>query len=137
MGATQAYCDAMKQQTTILGTGTYPPSCMWAAVFGYDPPTVGVPPAPPLDVWTVPPASGVDAQATVDTLLNQQLESQQAANAQNVQSSWLDSLASRAVAAGDVISAPFGISWLVWGALGLGVFGLVAIGSGGPRRYGR
>jgi len=137
LGATQAYCDAMKRQTTVLGTGTYPPSCMWAAIFGYDPPAVGVPPAPTGDVLTVPPASGAEAQATVDALLNQELEAQKAANAAQVKSSWTDRLASGIEDAGDTLLKPGGISLWIWLAGGLGVFALVAVTTGSPRRYGR
>jgi hypothetical protein len=84
-------------------------------------------------VLTVPPASGEEAQATVDALLDQQLRDQQALNAAGVQSSWLDRASSQLVAAGDSLSSP----WLLLGALGLGVFALVAVGGGSPRRYGR
>ncbi len=34
-------------------------------------------------------------------------------------------------------SDAFSIPWWMWALGGLGVFGLVAVGSGGPRRYGR
>jgi hypothetical protein len=98
--------------------------------------SVAVAPAPPQAVWTVPPASGVDAQATVDTLLNQQLVNQQAANAEGVQSTWVDSAASGVVAAGGAVSSMLSSPWL-WGLLGLGAFALVAVGGDQPRRYGR
>jgi hypothetical protein len=138
LGATQAYCDAMKQQKTVLGTGTYPPSCVWAAIFGYDPPTTGVAPAPPVDLWTVPPASGADAQATVDALANQQLVDQQAANAGNVQGSWWDTLTggTYSAAVGAASGLTSALPWLL-GGLGLVAFAFVAAGSGSARRYGR
>jgi hypothetical protein len=86
-------------------------------------------------VLTVPPASGAEAQATVDALLNQQLEAQKAANAEGVTSSVFDQAASSTLAAGQVITGS--IPWLLIGALGLGVFALVAVGGGSARRYGR
>jgi hypothetical protein len=109
--------------------GFFTPVC-WTAL---TPSTVAPPRAPSGDVLTVPPASGEEAQATVDALLDQQLRDQQALNAAGVQSSWLDRASSQLVAAGDSLSSP----WLLLGALGLGVFALVAVGGGSPRRYGR
>jgi hypothetical protein len=97
--------------------------------------TVGVPPAPTGSVLTVPPASGAEAQATVDALLNQQVVNQQAANAQGVTSSWIDQASSSAVAAGEAVTGSF--PWVLIGALGLGVFAMVAVGGGSARRYGR
>jgi hypothetical protein len=85
-------------------------------------------------VLTVPPASGADAQATVDALLNQQAANQQAIDAAQVSSSWVDTLIGNtsAVATGAASS----LSWIL-GLVGLGVFALVAVGGGSPRRYGR
>ncbi len=93
--------------------------------------------APTGNLLRVPPASGVDAQATVDALANQQLIDQQAIAGAQVTSSTLDQVASGLVAAGDTLAAPLGISWLIWLAGGIGVFAMVAMGGGRPRRYGR
>lgn len=98
--------------------------------------TVAPPRSPTGDVLTVPPASGEEAQATVDALLNQQLEDQKALNAGNVQSGWIDEAASGVVDTGSAVGSIFSSPWL-WGALGLGVFALVAVGGGSARRYGR
>jgi hypothetical protein len=95
--------------------------------------TVAPPQAPTGDLLTVPPASGAEAQATVDTLLNQQLIDQQALNAAGVQSGALDVAASGVVSAGEAVAVP----WLLIGAIGLGMFALVAVSGGSPRRYGR
>ena len=58
--------------------GIFNPFC-WQTVTPAS--TVAPPAAPTGDVLTVPPASGEEAQSTVDTLLNQQLTDQQALNA--------------------------------------------------------
>jgi len=112
------------------------PSCpapsWWMKLWGLTDPTVGVAPAPTGAVLTTPPASGADAQATVDALVNQQLVNQQAANAAGVTSSWVDTAASSAVAAGGVLTS--GFPWLL---AGLGIFALIALGGVGPKRYGR
>lgn len=107
--------------------GFFRPSC-WSAL---EVSPLAPPGAPPVELWRVPPASGEEAQATVDALLNQQAEDQKALNAAGVSSSWVDRISS------GVVSAPGGVSWLMWGALGLGVFALVAVSGGSPRRYGR
>jgi hypothetical protein len=135
----------MQAQKTILGTGTYPPACAWGYLFGYDNPVVGVAPAPTGSALTLPPASGEEAQALVDAQLAAQLEAQKKANAAGVTSGWIDSAASGVVdtsaSIGDSISNtlqnPFGVSWLVWGAIGIGVFALVVGGGGSARRVGR
>lgn len=86
------------------------------------PPPVGAPSGPDL---TVPPASGQTAQATVDQIISDQ------AAAQKVQASgFFSSLNS-------VVNPAGGTNWLLWGAVGLGVFALVAMGGGSPGRYGR
>ena len=96
--------------------------------------------APTGDALTVPPASGEDAQATVDALVNQQMRDQQALDAAVVKSGpgWIDE-AMGEVYSGASSAASGLTSALPWilGALGLGVFALVAVGGGGPRRYGR
>ncbi len=89
--------------------------------------------APSGSVLTVPPASGVDAQATVDSLVNQQMIDQQALNATGVQSSTSDLILG---SGGAAVSAASSIPW-GWLAVGLGAFALVAVGGGSPRRYGR
>jgi len=106
--------------------------------------TAGVP-AGALDPeqYYATPESGEAAQATVDELLNQQLRDQQAINAGQVRSTWTDEFLGGAAVVGDAAGAAaekgltFGVSGLVWVAVGLGVFGLVALSAGGPRRYGR
>ncbi len=116
------------------------PSCpapaWWMRLWNLSDTTVGVPPAPSGSILTVPPASGAEAQATVDALLNQQLEAQQAANAGGVQSSVLDQAASGIVDTGSAVGSFFSSPWF-WGALGLGAFALLAMGADQPRRYGR
>ncbi len=86
-----------------------------------------------------PPASGDQAQATVDALLNQQLRDQQALNAGQVQSSYSDLAAGGLYQAGETVGdvASSAFSWLPWVAGGLGLFALVTLTAGGPRRYGR
>jgi hypothetical protein len=96
---------------------------------------IAPPRAPTGDMLTVPPASGEEAQATVDELLNQQLWDQQALNAGQVSSSWWDELAGGTSQV--VESSPGGLSIWAWLALGIGGFALVAVGAGSPRRYGR
>lgn len=115
-------------QTEVFG-GFFDPSC-WSALV---PSTVAPVGAPTGSVLTVPPASGVDAQTTVDSLVNQQLTDQQSLNATAVQSSALDQAASGVVAVGSAVTSP--LMWI--GLIGLGVFALVAMGGGAPRRYGR
>jgi hypothetical protein len=116
------------------------PGAVWDYIL-HGCPTLSVAPprAPSGDVLTVPPASGVDAQATVDALLDQQMRDQQALDADGVKSSWLDSLASDVVDTGDAITNPKlgGVSAWVWLVGGLGLFAVVAMGGGKPRRYGR
>lgn len=94
--------------------------------------------APTGDVLTVPPASGEEAQATVDALVNQQMVDQQALNAQSVTSSLWDTLTggTYGAAAGAASGIGSSLPWIL-GAVGLGVFALVAIGGGRPRRYGK
>lgn len=117
-------------QTSFAG-GFFSPTC-WTALV---PSTVAPPGSPTGAVLTVPPASGADAQATVDALLNQQLIDQQNLNAAGVQSSMLDQAASGAVAAGSAVTSA--IPWTLIVLAGLGIFALVAVGGGSARRYGR
>lgn len=95
---------------------------------------VAPPGAPSGDALTVPPASGDDAQAVVDALLNQQLADQQKLNAGGVQSTWWDEVTGGASAAADKATE---FPWLLMGGLALGAFALVAVSGGSPRRYGR
>ena len=94
--------------------------------------------APTGDALTVPPASGEEAQATVDALVNQQFADQQSLNAQSVTYSWWDSVTggSYGAAAGAVSGVTSAFPWIV-GVVGIGIFALVAFGGGSPRRYGR
>jgi hypothetical protein len=119
----------------VSGDPSCPAPTWWMNLWGITDTTVGVPPAPTGAVLTTPPASGAEAQATVDALLNQQVVNQQAANAAGVTSSWIDQASSGAVAAGAAVTGS--IPWALIGALGLGVFALVAVGGGSARRYGR
>ncbi|HXU76433.1 MAG TPA: hypothetical protein VN794_07685 [Methylomirabilota bacterium] len=111
------------------------------AMFGCpaDATPIGTPPAPTGKVLTTPPASESDAQAAVDALLNQQLEAQKELNAAGVESSWVDRAASVVEDTADDLNPlkAGNTNWLLWGAVGLGVFALVAISGGSPRRYGR
>lgn len=107
----------------------------WDGLFGPKISSVAPPQTPTGAVLTTPPASGEEAQATVDALLNQQLREQQALNAAGVTSGVFDTAASGVVSAGNVVSEA--IPWVLFGAIGLGVFALVAISGGSPRRYGR
>jgi hypothetical protein len=94
--------------------------------------------APTGDALTFPPASGEEAQATIDALVNQQMLDQQALNAQSVTSSWWNTLTggTYGAASGAASGVASALPWIL-GAVGLGVFALVAIGGGSPRRYGR
>jgi hypothetical protein len=112
--------------------GILNPSC-WQTVAPQS--TVAPVGAPTGDVLTVPPASGTDAEATVDTLTNQQLLDQNALNAAAVTSSWWDTLTGNAYA-----TTSGGLSsYLPWilGGVGLLIFGMAAMGGGSARRYGR
>lgn len=123
----------------ISGDPSCPAPAWWMNLWGITDTTVGVPPAPTGSVLTVPPASGAEAQATVDALLAKQLEAQKAANAAGVTSSWIDQLSTGTVDAGQAAKDALtgSIPWLLIGALGLGVFAMVAVGGGSARRYGR
>src|ERR1035437_2783255 len=131
LGRTQAEDVACKAS---LAGGFFSPSC-WRALV---PPFVAPPGPPTGDALTVPPASGAQAQATVDTLLNQQLIDQQALNAPAVTSSWWDTLTggTYSAAAGAASSAASSLPWIL-GGLGLMAFAFVAVGGGSARRYGR
>ena len=90
--------------------------------------------APSGDKLVTPPASGEDAQSTVDELLADQMRRWQGQNTESMQEtagnlSQFQSDYEKATAA----SIPM---WL-WLAAGVGVFAVVAVGGGSPRRYGR
>jgi len=81
------------------------------------------------------PTTGT-AQDVIDEAVNQQFEDQQALNAGQVQGSlWWD-IEGAAARGGDAVKDAV-TSPMLWLAIGLGVFGLVALSAGGPRRYGR
>lgn len=110
----------------------------WLNLWGIVDTTVAVAPAPTSDALTVPPASGESAAALVQSLSDQQVAAQQAANAEGVKSGVLDQWSSDIVdtanaATSGVTSA---LPWIL-GAVGLGIFALVAFSGGSARRYGR
>jgi len=110
----------------------------WAAQYAAQLSPIAPPGAPTGSVLTVPPASGADAQATVDELLNQQLADQQAKNAAGVTSSWWDTLLGAPAAAGGAVASAFTMPTWAWiGLAGIAAFALVSAGGGSPRRYGR
>jgi hypothetical protein len=100
--------------------------------------TVAPPGSPTGDLLTLPPASGEQAQQTVDDLLNQQVVDQNAMNAGAVTSSWWDSLTGGAYGAATGAASGF-TSYLPWilGGLGLIVVMGSFAGGGSARRYGR
>jgi len=137
LGVTTYECEAIQDSSDPMSAKVSLP-CMWAAIFGYSNSEIAVPAAPTGTALTTPPASGADAAALAQSLSDQQVAAQQAINASNVQSTWLDQLSSGIV--DDVINPltnPGGLSWLVWGAIGIGVFAVVAYSGGSARRYGR
>ncbi len=94
-------------------------------------------------VFPVPGSSGGVTLPTsgspddvVSEIVDQQLIDQQVLNAGKVQGSVLWDIEGAAARAGDAavksVTSP-----LLWLAVGIGVFGFVAISAGGPRRYGR
>lgn len=101
------------------------------------PPVVG---APSGDLLTTPPESGAAAQQTVDDLLAQQARDWLAQNVQTMQDTQANLDRSAAVYDQAAASSSFslgGVSWYWWLAGGLGMFALVSMGGGSPRRYGR
>ena len=100
---------------------------------------IAPPPAPTGAILTTPPASGDDAQATVDALLNQQLLDQQALNASQVKSTWIDELEGGVYQGGEAAGklATVAFNWLPWALGAAGVFALLTLTAGSPRRYGR
>lgn len=113
--------------------GFFDPAC-WSAL---EVSPIAPPGAPTGSALTVPPASGEEAQATVDALLNQQLADQQALNAQGVTSSWWNQVTGGTAAiAQNAFSMASALPWIL-GGVGLIAFALIAGGGGSPRRYGR
>ena len=98
---------------------------------------LAVPPAPTGDALTVPPESGQSAAELQQSLADEQMRRQQAIDAANVKSTWSDQLSSDIVDTTNSLTNPGGLSWVVWGAIGLAVFGVVAFSGGSARRYGR
>jgi len=84
---------------------------------------------------TVPPASDLQAAQTIDELLAQQETAWQAQNAGTMAETQanLD-----AIAAGQPTLVSKTTNWWLWiGVAAVGVFALVALSGGSPRRYGR
>lgn len=123
-------------QTEVL-QGFFDPAC-WSAL---ELPVIGTAPAPTGDALTLPPASGEDAAALQQSLADEAMRRQQGIDAAQVQTNWLDRFSSGAVDTGNALNpfdgGPGGLSWLLWGALGVGAFALVTLATPGPRRYGR
>jgi hypothetical protein len=71
----------------------------------------------------------------ISEIVDRQLIDQQAIDAANVKGSALWSIEGAAARAGDSVVSTVS-SPLVWLAVGLGAFALVAVASGSPRRYG-
>jgi len=113
--------------------GFFSPTC-WGAL---EPQTLAPPPAPTGSILTTPPASGADAQATVDALLNEQMAAQQQLAGSQVSSGVLDQAASTVVDTGSALASPLGLPWWAWLAGGVGIFAFAALGGGSPWRYGR
>lgn len=86
-------------------------------------PSVAPPPAPTGAALTVPPASGADAQALVDSLVNQQMTSQQALNASQVVP--VDQTLLQFTAG--VQNAVGGFDWTKWALIGGGVLAAVVV----------
>ena len=137
LGVTTYECEAIQNGLDPMGAHVSLP-CMWAAIFGYSNSEIGVPPAPTGAALTTPPASGQSAAELAQSLSNQQVAAQQAINAAAVQSSLLDQAASGIVDTTNSLTDSL-TSLLPWilGVAGLLVFGMVTMGGGSARRYGR
>jgi len=94
------------------------------------PPTV----KPPADIVT-PPASSEAAQQTIDEIIAGQSAEWKAQNAETMRKTLANIDAAKAEH--QELTSMFGVPWYVWLAGGLGVFALVAVSGGSPRRYGR
>ena len=89
---------------------------------------LAVPAAPTGSVLTTPPASGAEAQATVDTLLNEQLAAQQAADAAQVQPvTDVYSVVDSVVNARSSLASGLSVPWWAW-VVGGGIFLVAAFG---------
>ena len=106
----------------------------WMKMFGLTDTSVAVAAAPTGAALTTPPASGAEAEALVQSLSDQQLAAQQAANAQGVRSGLFDQAASALMDTTNAFSMASVMPWIIGGVL---VFAIVAVGGGSPRRYGR
>ena len=137
LGVTTYECQAVQDSSDPMSAKISLP-CMWAAIFGYSNSEIAVPPAPTGAALTVPPASGQSAAQLAQSLSDQQVAAQQAINAAGVQSSLADQAASGIVDTTNSLTDSL-TSLLPWilGAAGLLVFGMVTMGSGSARRYGR
>lgn len=137
LGVTTYECEAIQNSMDPMSAHVSLP-CMWAAIFGYSNSEIAVPPAPTGAALTTPPASGEEAAALQQSLADEELRRQQAINAAGVQSSLWDEIAGGTYAAGsgvaDTLSSA--LPWIL-GAVGVGVFALVAFSGGSARRYGR
>ena len=133
LGVTTYECQAIQESSDPMSAHVSLP-CMWAAIFGYSNSEIAVPAAPTGAALTVPPASGVDAAALAQSLSDQQVAAQQAANASGVQSSLLDQTSSGVVDTANAVTSA--VPWVL-GAVGLLIFGMVAMGGGSARRYAR
>jgi hypothetical protein len=123
-------CTPGDQYTSVAGD-VCPAPQWWMNLWGITDTSVAVAPAPTGDALTVPPASGEQASALVQSLSDQQLVAQQAANAQGVTSSWWDT-----VTGGAYSATAGGMPTWAWIALaGLAAFALATAGAS-PRRYG-
>lgn len=105
----------------------------WLNLWGIQDTTIAVAPAPTGAALTVPPVSGDSAAALVQSLSDQQVAAQQAANAQGVQSGILDQAASGIVdttnAAVSGLTSAF--PWII----GICVVGVVmALSVAGPKQ---
>jgi len=137
LGVTTYECQAIQDSSDPMSAHFSLP-CMWAAIFGYSNSEIGVAPAPTGAALTVPPASGTDAAALAQSLSDQQVAAQQAVNAAGVQTNVLDQAASAIVDTTTSLtdSLTSALPWIL-GAVGVGIFALVAFGGGSARRYGR
>ena len=141
LGVTTYECQAIQNSLDPSSPQVSLP-CMWAAIFGYSNSEIGTPPAPTGSALTVPPASGQSAAALAQSLSDQQVAAQQAVNAAGVQTSVLDQASSGIVDTANAVADSFtaGLSsalpWIL-GGFGVLVFGMVAMGGGSARRYGR
>jgi hypothetical protein len=110
----------------------------WAAQYSSQLSPIAPPQAPTGSVLTTPPASGEQAQQTVQDIINQQMIDQQAKNAAGVTSSTTDQIlgagGAAVSAAGDAASSVMSVPGWVWWALGGTAGFLVLTATAGRRR---